>query len=228
MQYVVPSNTTLTVGQAILLGTVLCVVFSTNNNTATASAGETVTLATYGVFSLHKAAGTGTGFAIGAKVYWDTDANAVTGIANQSAVAATTSIAITTPSALNDTLAGLSVNGVQLLAQPLTLVADGTTTTEAQIAAAINANTVNSGFSATAGSDVVNVSGSASKYGAAINGLPIVTGAVTGTMVLNTANGNSANFSGGADGTTASEIGFGWDTAAVDSDVSAFVKLKVG
>lgn len=227
--YAVPAGQTLTVNQMILFGTVLGVVFSTNNNKATAVGdnGDVVTIKTYGVFNFPKTVGAGTAIAIGAPVYYDSTTKEVTGIGSGSAAAATATITVTTASAVSDTLAGLSVDGVQLLAGPLTLVADLTTVTETQIANAINANTGVSGFSATTSADAVIVSGGTGQ-GSGPNGKVIVTGAVTGTMVLNTANGPSPAFAGGADATTATLIGYGWDAPAADGDASANVKLKVG
>ncbi len=82
LEYTVPSATTVTVGQAILLGSILAVVLSTNNNTASAVTGEIVTMQTVGVVKLTKTAGSGTAIAQGGKAYWDDTAKTVTGVAS--------------------------------------------------------------------------------------------------------------------------------------------------
>lgn len=240
LNYIVPTGVSLTVGQAILLGQCLFVVFSTNNNTATATgpnattgfAGDTVTLVSYGVFSLPKAAGTGTGFAIGGLVYWDTSANAVTGVDGQSAVAATSTnfLAVTTAAATGDILATLVVGGVDLLAAPLDFTAGSYTATQtaAAIVLAINNNTVVTGFTATNSVGVITVTGPASA-GATLNGEAAVIPATTGTGTMVLAAGSSPTLAGGADATTNYPIGWGWDiVAAANGDTTAIVKLKVG
>lgn len=82
LAYTVPSSTTLTVGQPILLGALLYVVLSTNNNTATATTGEVVTLQAGGVFELDKKTGAGTAASVGAKVYWVAADSKVSGVAS--------------------------------------------------------------------------------------------------------------------------------------------------
>jgi predicted RecA/RadA family phage recombinase len=67
---VVPSATTYTVNQFVLEGQKLMVVYSTNNNTASAATGETVTMALEGVYQGTKPTTAGSGGAMGAFAYW--------------------------------------------------------------------------------------------------------------------------------------------------------------
>ena len=100
-------------------------------------------------------------------------------------VAAIATIRVTTQSALNDTLAGLSVNTNPLMGGALTFVAGSTTPAEQQIAGAINAFTNTSGYSAVAGTGEVTIKGPVA-LGCTINTVVITVGTITGTLVLAT------------------------------------------
>ena len=217
--YTVPANTTLTSGQAILVGNLLGIVFSTNNNTATASGanGDIVTLAMYGVFSLPKVAGAGTGFIQGQPVYWDLSAQAVTGLNGSVNKAATSAFTVTTGAAANDTLNELTVGSTELLAATITFAADSATQTAAAIVAGVNANSVISGYTASNVAGVVTLTGPAS-LGSGLNGIvPVLVSATAVALVI----GTPSAFAGGVAGTVgvAATSTASVTTAAVDGDI---------
>lgn len=223
LNYPVPTGVTLKVNQGIIIGALFGVVHSTNNFTDTAKgpsagfAGDTVTIAVEGVFLMPKNTLTGSAVVLGGKVYWDTVRSAATGVSAASNVAAQGTLAVTTVAALNDTIAGITVNGTQLFAGPLTLVANATTATETQVANQINANTTATGYTATHSSGLVTITAPASA-GSTLNTLLPVMGATTGNVVL-----TPGAFSGGVDATV--YIGKAWQAQA-DADTTVLVKLS--
>jgi len=72
----VPASTTWIIGQAVLLGAMLGVVEATNNNTASSTTGEVVTMCITGIVTLP--ATVSQTVAVGAKLYWDATNSVVT------------------------------------------------------------------------------------------------------------------------------------------------------